>query len=194
MTTPLFGEERIILQDVAVFQVQNRAYLLSDLKPVMSDLETFREANPKSFLLKTLKLGKVTRPTFPHLTYDNWSENGLFLEQILLLVKFYQHIENQRNYIETDDESTFESSGGSALPPTGAIISLAQQGENFLVSRFSESSIPFTEKDLGEMKKKYPEKSQSELKMIFKDSKRENLMLNFFQSLGKQIEHHLFWN
>lgn len=173
----LLGEEKILEEDCGVVSFPNQVYFLSDIQQILVDLKEYRVAHPHSLFLFSLKLDQQFYPYYPELTLHNLNEHEVFLDRIVVLLKFLLYLGNKKSFFSASEKKRMVY-----------FYPLLVEGDLFFRSRFGEIGVDFFER--GFQTKASPREVTPKKEI---SSKQNEMIQGVVHSLNKQILHSLLW-
>lgn len=194
---------KIVFSEQAVFKVEEKVFLLSDVSKLSADLKNFRCLLGDSFLLESLELDKKHHEAFEDyssLGVIDLQEEGLYLHKLLKLVKLKTFLGKQSLEI---DKNTLKNLKIESCGKLGAYESWPKDFkdlfrlEAFWNDRFSFDSIKLSERELEELKAKQGTKIKGAAwaKLLEEERAKRSResALAFIKTIEKQVPHELFF-
>lgn len=195
---------KLVFSEQAVFKVEDKIFLLSDIVKFGKNLNLFRCLHPDALILQTLELDKKNQeiiPDFAVLGEADLMEDGIYLQRVLKLMKLNAFMGKQS--VELDKNSLTNFKGDKCGVALGNFESWAKELkelfllEGFWSDRFSGNSYKLTDREIDEIKAKNPKDIKTAALKKIIESERERLGKSSAQALvktvDKQIPHELFY-
>lgn len=195
---------KLVFSEQAVFKIEDKIFLLSDIVKFGKSLSLFRCLNPNALILQTIELDKKNQeiiPDFAVLGEAYLMEDGIYLQRVLKLMKLNVFMGKQSVELDKNSLTNFKSEKcGTTLgsfETWGKELKELFLLEGFWSDRFSANSYKLTDREIDEIKAKNPKDIKPAVLKKVLESERERLGLSSAQALvktvDKQIPHELFY-
>jgi len=195
---------KIVFSDQAVFKVEEKVYLLSDIVKFNKSFSIFRCLLPHSMMLQVLDLDLKSLEIIPK--YDglrdlDLKEESLYLQRLLKLMKLNIFIGRQNI---TADQALI-----TGLKPENCSATLGKFEswdkdlkslftlEAFWSDHFSANAYKLTEREIEAVKSKNPKELKADALKKILDEERGRFgrasFLELIKTVDKQISHELFY-
>lgn len=195
--------QKIIFSEQGVFKVEDKVFLLSDIRKLGIELEHFRCLLPQSSVLANLGLDKqhVEKiPDFLGVGMTDLQEEAHYLDKVLKLMKL-EFFSSKNNFVLDAKKMSALKNEECGLrknydewPKDLRELFLL---ETFWNDRFAPEMIRLSEKELEDLKLKNPKNTRgiNFNKIIFEEKKRRSneSAHAFIKTVEKQISHELFY-
>ncbi len=190
--------ENTVFSDQAVFKVEEKVYLLSDISQISPMIKKFRCLLPSSLVLKALELDDDRQKDLN--IFDKkivLSEERLYLNKILKLLKLELFVQRQGLEIAPSSLTNlkFESCGVISTNISSEIKNLLLL-EGFWNDRFTPESFKLSEIDVEDLKRKNAQNDKNALSKLIESEKIKRSyesVQTFLKTIDKQITHDLFF-
>lgn len=195
---------KLVFSEQAVFKIEERIFLLSDIVKLGNNLVLFRCLHPDALILQSLDLDKKNQsdvPAFTTLGEADLLEDNLYLQKMIKLIKLNIFVGKQN--VELDKSSLNAYKGEKCGVSLGGVESWPKELkelfvlEGFWIDRFSVNSYKLNEREVDEIKNKTPKGTKAATLKKLLDEQRDRLGRTSAQALiktvDKQIPHELFY-
>jgi hypothetical protein len=193
----------VLLEDKALFKVQNQIYFFSEVVTILKGIEAYRCFNPDSALLKAVKLDKISLPQIPPLTFNKVldQQEMVILGRVVDLIKI-------KDFALSEGLSTTDAQVSPSAPlvaeglkngcQLGEVLSLSSlelylRGERPFAERVQASSFWVSEKELKGVLQRGPEIPVKVAQEAIKEKKMRETEAFFVGSLLRQVSHEILW-
>ncbi len=193
---------KLIFSDQAVFKVEERVFLLSDVHKLGAAFQQFRCLVPDSLIFNNVGLDKTSTPELPDFSQTggvDLQEESLYLSRVLKLIKLEVFIGKQSLDIDKNTLKGIKTEGCGVLGPYEAWSKDLKELfrlEGFWNDRFSLEAMKLSDKDIEELKLKNPKvKGPSFTKLLDEEKMkrgRESAQ-SFMKTVDKQLGHEIFY-
>jgi hypothetical protein len=189
----------ILLEDYALFRVENEVTLYSDIKAIYEKLYLLRCLSAKSPLLKAFGWGRKSAKTLPIVKKGSFStpNERKFFDNLITLKKLSIFIGTKRFFKDEKFVLKYKKNKCHSKHKSvkEADISQLMVVDSYIDERFFRKNALFEKVEFEKFRKKFPGKSKNSLKKMFsqedQDRRVESLEL-FIKSLNRKISHQLF--
>lgn len=193
---------KLVFSDQAVFKVEERVYLLSDVYKLGAAFQQFRCLVPDSLLFGNVGLDKANTPELPDFSVAggvDLQEESLYLSRVLKLIKLEVFIGKQSLDIDKNSLKDIKTDGCGVLGSYDAWpkdLKELFRLEGFWNDRFSVDSMKLSDKDVEEIKLKNPKMKGAALSKLLDEEKLKrgrDSAQSFMKTVEKQLGHEIFY-